>query len=181
MKMSLVISESNTKEQPTIKTEVISALKFAVFLILLFIFLRFSMSLAIISGESMAPTFEDGSLVIANRLYFEPEAGNIVLFSDDNGFQVIKRVIGMQGDQISIENGIVIVNGVELKESYTQGIPNDMAAQVVPKGHYFLLGDNRTPGASLDSRDAELGTIPLNRISGEMMLALNPFRIGNGY
>lgn len=54
-------------------------------------------------------------------------------------------------------------------------IPDDMSKKVVADGSYFLIGDNRVPGESLDSRNSEIGTIPRDEIKAEVLLSLYPF------
>lgn len=162
-----------------LKKEIWSSIRFFIILIALFLILRFGFSLAVISGQSMAPTFDDGSFVISNNFIYEPEQGDIVIYTDSNGFDVIKRVIGLPGDKIAIINGIVYINDVALEERYTTGISSDLPAQTVPVESFFLIGDHRTPGESYDSRSPEVGSIQREAIKGEMLLSLNPFMLGS--
>ena len=78
----------------------------------------------------------------------------------------IKRVIGVAGDHIKIENGKVYLNGKELEEEY---LADDVVTKsdvfndfIVPEGHFFAMGDNRTK--SIDCR--EVGCIPLEKLEG---------------
>ncbi|MFC4355240.1 signal peptidase I [Chryseomicrobium palamuruense] len=167
-------------ESKSLKNEIWSSIRFFGILILLFLFLKFGFSISTISGYSMVPTFDDGSLVITNNLIYEPEHGDIVIYTDSNGFNVIKRVIGLPGDQILISNGVVYLNNVALEENYTFGSASDMSLQTLPADSYFLIGDHRTPGESFDSRSPEVGSIHREDIKGEMLLALNPFILGSG-
>lgn len=167
-------------ETTSLKKEVWSSIRFFILLIALFLFLRFSFSVAMVSGQSMAPTFDDGSMVFTNNLWYEPERGDIVIYTDQNGFDVIKRVIGLPGDEVAIMNGIVQVNGVSISEDYTTGFSADLQVQTVALDSYFLIGDHRTPGESYDSRSPEVGAIHQDAIKGEMFLSLNPFLIGSG-
>lgn len=86
----------------------------------------------------------------------------------------IKRIIGVAGDHIKIEDGKVYVNGNELKENY---IPEGVITEgkiysdiVVPEGYIFAMGDNR--GSSMDCRD--FGCIPLSKIESKVAIRFWP-------
>lgn len=164
-------------ESTPIRKELWSSLRFFAILILLFLFLRFGFSIAMVSGQSMAPTFDDGSMVLTNNLLYEPEFSDIVIYTDQHGFDVIKRVIGLPGDEVAITNGVVLINGVAIEEEYTFGVSDDLPAQIVANDSFFLIGDHRTPGESYDSRSPEVGAIHQDAIKGEMMVSFNPFQI----
>jgi len=85
----------------------------------------------------------------------------------------VKRVIGLPGDEILIEEGVVSVNGVELDEPYVVfDDPSDYGPVVVPEGTLFFLGDNR-PNSS-DSRRG-LGFVPLDKVVGRSSAIIWPF------
>ncbi len=92
----------------------------------------------------------------------------------------IKRIIGLPGETIEMRNGVVIVDGTKVPEALTtQGgylaerDPNDFGPAKVPKGHYFMMGDNRQN--SSDSRFPQLGTIPREKIIGRAFVTIWPF------
>jgi len=112
-----------------------------------------------VEGTSMMPGLEDQERIFVNKFVYrwEPiQRGDIVVFRypRDTSKSYIKRVIGVAGDRIRIENGQVFVNEEALDEDY---VPNEYAdartyPQVtVPANSYFVLGDHRT--MSNDSRD----------------------------
>jgi signal peptidase I len=112
-----------------------------------------------VEGTSMMPGLEDQERIFVNKFVYrwEPiQRGDIVVFRypRDPSKSYIKRVIGVAGDRIRIENGQVFVNDVELDEDY---VPTDYAdarsypTVTVPPNSYFMLGDHRT--MSNDSRD----------------------------
>lgn len=101
-----------------------------------------------IEGHSMLPTLQEGEYVIINKLsyYLEnPSRGDIIVlnFPNDRSRDFIKRIVGIPGDHIEINNGIVEINGIGLDEPYINAQPNYSGAWDVPEGQYFVLGDNR--------------------------------------
>ena len=112
-----------------------------------------------VEGTSMMPGLEDQERIFVNKFVYrwEPiQRGDIVVFRypRDTSKSYIKRVIGIAGDRIRIEDGRVYVNGEALDEDY---VPSDYADArsygevVVPRNSFFVLGDHRT--MSNDSRD----------------------------
>lgn len=112
-----------------------------------------------VEGTSMMPGLEDQERIFVNKFVYrwEPiQRGDIVVFRypRDTSKSYIKRVIGVAGDHIRIEDGQVFVNGESLDEDY---VPSEYADArsypeiVVPRNSYFVLGDHRT--MSNDSRD----------------------------
>jgi signal peptidase I len=88
---------------------------------------------------------------------------------------LIKRIIGIPGDTIEVKNGIVFVNDNQLREYYiadVQGSDNAMKT-VVRQGMYYVMGDNRRLGASLDSR--AFGLVNATDVAGRATWRLFPF------
>ena len=91
----------------------------------------------------------------------------------------IKRVIGLPGEHVKIENGKVYINGEELQEDYLQdGVITDsldgaFTDIVVPEGCLFLMGDNRS--GSSDCR--RFGCIPIEKIEGKVWIRFWPLNL----
>lgn len=155
--------------------------------ILLAVFIRtFIFSATVVIGESMNPTLVEHDRLIALKvpLYYRgPQRGDIVILQSpvEEHTEYVKRVVGLPGEEISIHDGKVYINGKVYEESYTSSPQTQIYNQSdwkLKQDEYFLMGDNRLPGKSLDSRyfgpvkkSAIDGIIkirywPLNRITG---------------
>jgi signal peptidase I len=111
-----------------------------------------------VEGTSMMPTLTDNERIFINKFTYhfglgDIRRGDMVVFWFDKDKSYIKRVIGIPGDLIKIEGGLVYVNSQPLDEPY---VPEEYRDRVsyeptrVPPGHYFVLGDHRS--SSSDSR-----------------------------
>jgi signal peptidase I len=141
----------------------------------------------IVNGRSMDPNFCSNDVYLTYKLnmYFSDQplqVGNVIAFKHSEGSYFIKRVIGIPGDEIMILNGKVYRNGLVLEEPYLPdgrytatkpgGFINEGEVVKIPKGKYFVLGDNRQH--SMDSRD--FGPIDLlaNEINGHVVFVIWP-------
>jgi signal peptidase I len=128
-----------------------------------------------VDGFSMRPTLQDGEFVLVNRLAYRfgvVERGDIIVFHypSDPSQELIKRVIGLPGDQITINAGVVTVNGRELQETYIAAPPAYSGSWQVLEDDLFVLGDNRN-----DSSDSHSwGLLPLENVIGQAVLIYWP-------
>jgi signal peptidase I len=112
-----------------------------------------------VEGTSMMPSLQDQERIFVNKFVYrlEPiERGDIIVFRypRDPSKSFIKRVIGVSGDHVRIDQGEVYVNGRMLQEDYVPSFYTDERSYpetVVPANSYFVLGDHRS--MSNDSRD----------------------------
>lgn len=113
-----------------------------------------------VKGESMSPNFSNGEYLLVDSLSYRslsPKRGDVVVYRYPRDKQqfFFHRVIGLPGEEVSIVDGKVLINGSELKEGYlpadlkTYG-SSDGATVKLSDGQYFVLGDNRN--AAKDSR-----------------------------
>lgn len=158
---------------------------------LIFLVLLFFVRVPQVNGRSMEPQLQSGEHVLINTLAYRFRAGDalrplidlqfraiqrgdVVAFAHESGDaqQVyVKRVIGIPGDTIAIANGVVLVNRRALFEPYiSMRDGSSMAALTVPRGAFFVLGDNR--GDSDDSR--LFGTVPQSAAIGRATLVVWP-------
>ena len=128
-----------------------------------------------VDGFSMNPTLQDGEYILVNRLAYKigsPFRGDIVVFSFpmDPTQDLIKRVIGLPGESISVQDGKVMINSVPLEEPYIAAPPIYNGTWEVPDGQLFVLGDNRN-----ESKDShEWGLLPVENVVGRAILIYWP-------
>lgn len=125
----------------------------------------------------MSPTLKTVSILIEDKLsthFGKPKYGDVVIISEKEiGYSIIKRVIALPGDTISIKSGTVYVNGKPLTEPYIDGKADNMKEVKVEDNKIFVMGDNRTPGESFDSRSSEMETLPISYIRGYVFHTTN--------
>lgn len=161
-----------------------------ILLVVMVVILRNVMGTIYVKGSSMEPNFNHGDLLFINKLSTSIgslDYGDIVIceMEDDFAYEnIIKRVIGLPGDEIEIleneddeEIYDLYVNG-ELVEEPFLGEPMMTAGNIaypfeVPENSYFVMGDNRN--ASTDSRKESVGAIPKENLMGKVVFRLYPF------
>lgn len=140
----------------------------------------------IVKESSMEPTLYENNYLFVNKLAYltkdHPDYGDIIIFKSDidredgSGKKIlIKRVIAVENDVVTISDGVVYRNGVKLDEDYTlEGFTSgDIKDYAVPEDEVFVMGDNR--GVSLDSRSGDVGSIDEELIIGKAFFRLYPF------
>jgi signal peptidase I len=134
---------------------------------------RYVFSQAIVKGESMQPTLHNNDILILWQLG-DVKRDDVIVFQPVNEPDpFIKRIIGVPGDTLKIDNQGVYLNGEYMEscsiiETYCQ----QNKELVIPDGHYFVMGDNRNN--STDSR--KIGLIKKDQIIGEAV-----FRLKGGF
>src|SRR4030067_915458 len=109
-----------------------------------------------IKGASMEPNVHNGEFLLTDKLSYrlhEPKRGDVIVFEapDANGEEFIKRIIGLPGEKISINDGFYYINGQRLSETYIpqtiKTFPNLFLKTgqelYIPQNSYFVSGDNR--------------------------------------
>jgi signal peptidase I len=128
-----------------------------------------------VDGSSMNPTLQNGEFVLVNRLAYrigDMQRGDIIVFRSINepDLDLIKRIIGVPGDDVLIQSGQVTVNGQPLSEPYIAAPPHYSGEWRVPEGLLFVLGDNRN-----DSSDShQWGLLPFENVIGKAVLIYWP-------
>ncbi len=153
-------------------------------MMVIFVAFTFFFRLVSVDGGSMLPTLHTGDKIIISNFLYSPDYGDIIAVNKENAEEssMIKRVIGLPGDTVSInfETHIITVNGrvifedyevlEPISEAYDMNYPLDTVT--VPEDAVFVLGDNRNN--SVDSRHNEIGFIASDEINGKALFRLYP-------
>jgi signal peptidase I len=160
-----------------------------------------------VEGPSMLPNLKDKELLFANKtptwfssnadilsqLNWDYQRGDIIIFDHEN-IVLVKRIVAAEGDEIFFTDGDVYVNGKKMYETYLpidaktylpqEGLRSLAEGErlVIPDGHFFVLGDNRS--MSKDSRYIDVGIISREKIKGVVFFRFWPMEsfgpIGRG-
>lgn len=143
-----------------------------VLVILIVVLIRtFLFTPIIVQGTSMVPTLKDGNIMILNKVAKIDRFDIVVIKSKKTSSTLIKRVIGMPGETISISDGHVYINGKKISTHHNDDLTTDFPETIIGKDEYFVLGDNRP--VSADSRI--YGTFKKSEIKGTTRLRIFPF------
>ncbi len=144
-------------------------------LIALFINVHVAKAVEIEAGPSMQPNMYQGYRLMIEKVSYRfhlPQRGDVVVV-DRFGEEVslVKRVMGLPGEMVEVQDGHVRINGQDIDEPWVLyfGGP-DYGPAKIPNGFIFIVGDNRQN--SLDSR--EIGPVPLEMVAGRVWLVYWP-------
>jgi len=158
--------------------------------ILAFIVRTYFFSPIVVDGPSMLPTLHDQDKMIVNKFIYrinEPERFDIVIFHATNQKDFIKRVIGLPGEHVEMEDGILYIDGQEVSEPFFEEseegfdypLTRDFSLEEIPGGYekipedyVLVLGDNRNN--STDSR--AIGLVSVDEIVGKANLIFWPYK-----
>ena len=146
-----------------------------------FLIIHFVGQRTVVSGSSMEPTLYDGDNLIVDKISYrfnEPERFDIIVFPYEDGTYYIKRIIGMPGETVRIdEEGSIFINGERLSESYGKEVIDNPGCAgheiILGEDEYFVLGDNRNN--SMDSRDERVGLLHREELIGKALIRIYPF------
>lgn len=148
--------------------------KYLIIVAVMLILVIFVISFHQVIGPSMSPTVKEGSVFIVNKLVYklrDIKRNEIVVLKHDEKY-MIKRVIGLPGEHIVYKDNKLYINGDEYEETFLMRDlkTEDYDTGVIPKGKYFVLGDNREN--SLDGND--FGLIDKKDIVGKAWIIVWP-------
>lgn len=140
-------------------------------------------------GISMEPTLYNGQEILINRFTYivtSPGRGDVVVFlpnGNENSHYYVKRIVGIPGDTISIQNGYVMIDGFIYDEGgmYDKMEDGGIAESEIVLGEdeYFVLGDNRN--SSEDSRSSNVGIVLREYMVGRAWFHLSAGDSGMGF
>lgn len=155
--------------------------KIVVTIAIVLVVIVYVVSITQVVGNSMHPTLKDGEILILNKLKYkitEVKRGDIISLKYADTKYLIKRVVGLPGEEIYIKDNKLYINNEQYEESYiSTNLKYDdfdlktLGYEKIPDGYYFVLGDNREN--SMDSR--EVGLIPKKDIIGKVSIRFWPF------
>ncbi|MDA3894924.1 MAG: signal peptidase I [Desulfobacteraceae bacterium] len=120
-----------------------------------------------ISGFSMVPTYNDGSVNFSftlKYLFTPPKRFDVVTVRfAGNHVMLLKRIVALEGETIEFKKGFLFINGKKMHEPYvSKRQPWDLAPRTVKKDHVYVVGDNR----NVSMERHHFGQTPINRITG---------------
>lgn len=179
--------EETDEQEPSRKKSIMTFIRDIVIVIaVVYLIKTFLFTTILVDGRSMTPTFEHLDYLIAEQdflvrnkyrrgdvVYFRPPEGAM---HEDRGY-FVKRIIGVPGDTIEVKGGMVYVNDEPIDEPYKADVPTQEGTMTgkltLDEDEYFVMGDNRNPGGSYDSRF--FGPLQSDHIRGVIVLRAFPF------
>ena len=164
----------------SIRELLIDTFKLVIVVFIILFLMIYVVSVTQVVGSSMIPNLHDGDVLIlskANYRIFDVKRGDIISLDYEDTKYLIKRVIGLPGDDVDIIDNQLYINGEVYKEDYlNEGLNyadfslQDLGYATIPEDYYLVLGDNRED--SIDSR--EIGLISKDEINGKIVLRIWP-------
>lgn len=151
-------------------------LPYIIIVIVVVLLRTFIMTPIQVDGSSMYPTLEDKELLILKKYDHSFERFDIIVF-DYNGNRLIKRVIGLPGENVEYKDNKLYIDGKPIKENFQKNSKTDdfkledIGFDFIPENSYFVMGDNREN--STDSRI--IGLVDKEKIKGSTNLSIFPF------
>ena len=175
--------ENKNKEKDTKENFFSFVSVFVIAIILAFFIRSFIFSSNLVIGESMEPTLHERNRLISlifPKYFTDPKRGDIVIIDapEEKGKEYIKRVIGIPGDNVEVIDGHFYINGDLYDEDYIEeGILTEIYNNdfwTLQENEFFVAGDNRRPGKSMDSR--YFGPVNKKTIRGIVKLRFWPIK-----
>ena len=150
------------------------SLDYFITFLIIFLVVIYILGFSRVIGCSMEPSLYNGDIVVTSNShynFFNFKRGDVISFSFGE-IILIKRVVGLPGDKVIIDNGIVYVNDKKISdEKNIPEIDYSDNFSIVPENHLFVLGDNMPK--SFDSREG--GFIPFEDVESKVMFRIFPF------
>lgn len=185
MKYNFDLEDHSKKYKKLILMIAITVVEIVVVVFAAYLITHFGLQTMTIGGDAMAPTLKDGDRILINKMSYNLHSVGrndvVVVLQDGSEHQYysVLRVIGLPGERVKIEDGVVYIDGEKLDEKYNfPKMENGGLALEEFKlddGEYFMLGDNRNECE--DSRNANVSNILEQDIVGKAWFRLNTVAI----
>lgn len=154
--------------------------KYIVIFVIVLLLILYVVSLQQVVGPSMNPNYQDGDILILNKLHYKlknPKRFEVAVINSKTEKYFIKRVIGLPGEHVAFKDGNLYINGNIVAQQFKYEKTEDfdlkeLGYDVIPEGYYFVVGDNRPN--SEDSRT--IGLINKKDFIGKVMFRIWSFR-----
>lgn len=172
--------ETKTKKRSIVRTLISFLVCIAIAVAAAFLITHYVANHTTVEGSSMEPCLGNGDELIVEKISYltgKPERFDVVVFKFNETTNYIKRIIGLPGEDVRIEEGKIYINDKAIFDEHANGVMEDpgIAEETVSLGadEYFVLGDNRN--ASKDSRNKDVGVVKGDHIIGKAWLRMMPF------
>lgn len=150
-------------------------LPYIIILLIIILIRTFIVTLVRVDGNSMVDTLHNGEILLLNKLDNDYKRFDVVVIKYNNE-RLVKRIIGLPGEQVKYRNNHLYINGKKVEEEFIKEDTEnfnitELGYNRIPKDYYFVVGDNRDN--SLDSR--YIGLIKKDQIKGTTSIRLFPF------
>ena len=177
-----VNENQEAKKESKLKNFLGTCMYIIVIFLVLFLIIHFTVLRTKVTSTSMDPVLQEKDNIIVEKVsYFfgEPDRFDVIIFpfEEEKGTYFIKRIIGMPGETVQIdEEGTIYINGEVLEENYGNAVMESAGAASEPiqlgADEYFVLGDNRNDNA--DSRNTMVGNVNRKEIIGRVWIRFWP-------
>lgn len=181
MKYDFNLEDKSRQRKRLILRSLLIALELSIVIFAAYSITHYGLEKMIISGDDMSPTLKDGDEILINRMAYHLHSlkrNDIVVVQhsgSEHNYYTVERVIGLPGESLRIEEGLVYIGDKQLKERYDFPLMENgglaLEEITLENDEYFMLGDNRN--ACEDSRNANIGNVLKENIVGKAWLRLN--------
>lgn len=172
------LEDNRAKRTKILKFIIISIIEIAAVILAAFLITHFGLEKMQVTGDYMSPTLSNDDTIIINKMSYKLHSikrNDVVVVKQsgsEHNYYIIERVIGLPGEKVKIDNGMVYIDGKKLEEKYKFPTMENggLALEEIEldDGEYFMLCDNRNGGE--DSRNANIGNVLKSDVVGKAWL-----------